>query len=252
MEPYTTLKPNNIALTYSLGAYGKFIKLILHEAYNGEYFKVKDYPEEIVFPASDELGYRVFSNESVKEALPLSWFGNHNWNSTLYKYNYCILYDTPMDQLAGTYRLMQTRYQDMNYEYQCKKFEHLHIIPDKDIFYFYKRNPLYLFIAWYVFVAMNIEQGGYTNEMNTVNYVIDNYKSILNFYKEHGTQHTIDYYLSNSNTTHWTPIHLNSIRTVEGFEETFNIKMHTDYKIRWNYIQKYGQIIEQTFLDYHA
>ena len=93
MEPYTTLKPNNIALTYSPGAYGKFIKLILHEAYNGEYFKVKDYPEEIVFPASDELGYRVFSNESVKEALPLSWFGNHNWNATLYSYNYCILYD---------------------------------------------------------------------------------------------------------------------------------------------------------------
>ena len=68
MEQNTIL--NNIRLSYSPGAYGKFIRLILHEGYNNEYVKVKNNPEEIVFPANDEIGYRAFYNESVNKELP--------------------------------------------------------------------------------------------------------------------------------------------------------------------------------------
>ena len=79
MEQNTIL--NNIRLSYSPGAYGKFIRLILHEGYNNEYVKVKNNPEEIVFPANDEIGYRAFYNESVDKELPEEWFRHHLWSS---------------------------------------------------------------------------------------------------------------------------------------------------------------------------
>ena len=251
MEQNTIL--NNIQLSYSPGAYGKFIRLILHEGLNGEYVKVKDYPEEIVYPANDEIGYRLFNNESVSKELPHEWFQDHNWSSRLLKHNYCILHRNEMDQLACTYRLMQTRYQDMSYEYHIKKFESLSITPDRDIFYFYKRNPLWLFYAWYFFIVHHFHVNNLLPEYNTVNYVIDNHKHILEFYKKYGCEHTASYYRETKNlNSNYEPILLDAIRTVEGFEDRFEIKMHPDYKVQWTYIQKYGQIMEKTFLDYHA
>lgn len=259
MEQNTT--SNNILLSYSPGAYGKFIRLILHEGLNNEYVKVKDYPEEIVYPSHEELGYRAFSNESVDKQLPEEWFKDHNWLSNSYfktlnyslEHNFCILHSNEMDQLACTYRLMQTRYQDMTYEYHCKKFDRLNITPSKDIFYFYKRNPLWLFYAWYYYVADHIHVNNYSDEFNSVNYVIDNYKNIFNFYKKYGCEHTTAYYDQTKVLNgHYKPILLDDIRTTERFEEKFKIKMHPNYKIQWGYIQKYGQIIEKTFLDYHG
>lgn len=252
MEQNTIL--NNIRLSYSPGAYGKFIRLILHEGFNNEYVKVKSNPEEIVYPANDEIGYRAFYNESVDKELPEEWFRHHLWSSGFpLKYNFCILHKNEMDQLACTYRLMQTRYQDMTYEYHCKKFSRLNITPSKEIFYFYKRNPLWLFYSWFFYVTHHIHMNNYSDEFNSVNYVIDNYKNILEFYKKYGCEHTASYYGQTKNINgSYEPILLDDIRTIQGFEDRFEIKMHPDYRVQWSYIQKYGQIMENTFLDYHA
>lgn len=234
-----------------LGTYAKMIYVILTQAYSGKAYNVKDNPTEIVFPwIGDENRLfpderTLFDTEEELYQLNLETKDSHNNNTS--KKDFVIVHNTPLEEAACVYRAQQLRQNSFNYNYHYKKMMGIKCYLSYDAYKFYRDNPMWLLSSYTTFM----EKRAVPKQFNTASLPFHNLDWIIENHQQVTKKFINGPEWQKGMHSHAQEILLDDIRTVEGFEDTFKINMSDEYKQKWEYLQKYGQIIEQSFVDFH-
>jgi hypothetical protein len=236
----------------TLGVYAKMIHLILTQAYTGKHYQVKDNPNEIVYPWFGD-NYRLFDRDITLNASEDELLHIHNetkdvHNQNINKKDFVIVHKTPVEEAACVYRAQLLRQNVYNYDYHYKKMLTKGCFLSYEAFKFYRENSLWLLNSYTDFMEKRARPETFTEStlpFHNINWIIDNYQQVTKKYIN-------DANYQQGMHSHAQEILLDDIRSVEGFQDTFKINMSEYYKPKWEFIQRYGQIMEQSFVDFHS